>query len=252
MLFLSFIVLFFCVSPSVAQNNDTTAGNDTVAGNETITAGNETASLDNTTDSTQSSTSLGVIELDPNNGCYIPGDSDDKMEMFKTSPEKYKLFAAVVGEKRREAQQNFTPSTMPEEVPEVERSILPSEEIIKKMFPDLGDGFEVETWLASLSKITMKAMRDIKNSTATKMIQRSETADAIKKIKSKFDYSSYTVVPTETQANTESNSNSSSTNTTGGPLRRRRSFEITTTTLVKITFLQNKTQRRGVLLPFYL
>ena len=244
--------MFCCTSLTMAQNNDT-VGNDTVAGNDTAsgnntTAGNETTTSDNTTD-TEASQSLGVIELDPNNGCYIPGEDDDKMNMFKNSPEKYKMFADIVGEKRREAQQNFTPSTILEEVPEVERSILPSEEIIKKMFPDLGDGFVVETWLASLSKITMKAMRDIKNSTATKMTQRYETAEAIKMLKSKFDYSSYTVVPTETQTNAEevvsnenpeSNSNSSSTNTTDALNRRKRNFEITTTTLVRFFLKQDQ------------
>ena len=155
------IVLFFSATPSIAETNDTSAVNSTAPANETAPADNATTRPE------PDSVSIDFIELDPNQGCYIPGASEVNNK-FQDSQDQYKTFVSVVGAKRREAQQNFTTSTIPEEVPEVERSILPNAEIITKMFPDIGDGFVVETWLASLSKITMKAMRDIKNSTATK------------------------------------------------------------------------------------
>ena len=81
-----------------------------------------------------------------------------------------------------------------------------------------------------------------------KILQRYVTADRIRKMKSKFDYSNFVSPPTEDNLEEESVSNiesesssssSNSTNTTEAPIQRRRKrFEITTTTLVN-NFQQN-------------
>ena len=123
--------------------------------------------------------------------------------VFKDKPADYKVLLAVIAEKRREAQLNFTVSVIPEAVEVVERSKLPTAPVLSKMFPDLGDGFAVDTWLASLSKITKKAVNDIKNTTAIKMQERLSVSSAVRAIASKFDYSKYAPPPPATEAPAE-------------------------------------------------
>ena len=140
------------------------------------------------------------IYLDHSFGCYCPGDNSvPESPVFKDKPADYKVLLAVIAEKRREAQLNFTVSVIPEAVEVVERSKLPTAPVLSKMFPDLGDGFAVDTWLASLSKITKKAVNDIKNTTAIKMQERLSVSSAVRAIASKFDYSKYAPPPPATE-----------------------------------------------------
>ena len=140
------------------------------------------------------------IHLDPLESCYCPGDNSVSESLsFKDKPADYKALLAVIAEKRREAHLNFTVSAIPEAVETVERSKLPTAAILQDMFPDLGDGFVVKSYVESLSKITLKAVNDLKNLTATKMLQRLATTKTIRETVSKFDYSSYSPPPPVTE-----------------------------------------------------
>ncbi len=140
------------------------------------------------------------IHLDPLESCYCPGDNSvPDSPLFKNKPADYKVLLAVISEKRREAHQNFTVSVIPEAVEELERSKLPTAAVLQDMFPDLGDGFVVKSYVESLSKITLKAVNDLKNLTATKMLQRLAASTAIRETVSKFDYSKFGPPPPATE-----------------------------------------------------
>ena len=139
------------------------------------------------------------IHLDPLESCYCPGDNSvPDSSLFKNKPADYKVLLTVISEKRREAHQNFTVSVIPEAVEVVERSKLPTAAVLQDMFPDLGDGFVVKSYVESLSKITLKAVNDLKNLTATKMLQRLAASTAIRETVSKFDYSKFGPPPPAT------------------------------------------------------
>ena len=86
--------------------------------------------------------------------------------------EQIKQIALVIDEKRREAQQNFTVNEIPAVVAEVERTTVPSEETLTRMFPDLGDDFEISVWIQTLSAITPEAVADLRAATRTKLAER--------------------------------------------------------------------------------
>ena len=194
------IVVSLFVSSSNAQN-ETESG--AASSNETVTeaplaeGGNETVA--NTTAAPPVTEAAPVIELDPSVGCYCPGGS----ELIDFSFDDLKIIHQVIDSKRREAQQEFTKTSIPEDVPVVERSTLPSAEVLTSMFPDLGDGFTIDTWVSSLSEITRPAIKEITNLTWTKMNQRLGAADSIRLARAKFDYSALGIViaaPTEAPA----------------------------------------------------
>ena len=203
------VVIFFSlfVSSTNAQNETESGGgaasNETASNNETATeaplaeGGNETVA--NTTAAPPATEAAPVINLDPSVGCYCPGGS----ELADFSFDDLKIIHQVIDSKRREAQQEFTKTSLPDDVPVVERSTLPSAEVLTSMFPDLGDGFTIDTWVSSLSEITRPAIKEITNLTWTKMNQRLGAADAIRLARAKFDYSAFGIViaaPTQAPA----------------------------------------------------
>ena len=220
---------------STAAAGNTTAGNDTAGGDDGAAAGGGDGAA-----AAGGAAAAWDQQLDPLFGCYCPGDSDIH-DKFKDQPADYKLLMEAIGERRRAAQQNFTVSVIPAAVEAAQHSRLPSASVLSKMFPDLGDGFAVDTWLASLSAITYKAVKDIKNTTTTKMTQRLEAAAAIGALKAKFDYSKYVAAPApapapapaaeggDTAASEDTGTGEGAQESGDGARRRR---QIVTTTLV--------------------
>ena len=193
---------------NTVNGNNTGTGNDssdnTGTGNNSIDDTGDGGGTDNVSGGTEETEGVDFpsaeIHLDPLESCYCPGDNSVSESLaFKDKPADYKVLLSVIAEKRREAHLNFTVSAIPEAVETVERSKLPTAAILQDMFPDLGDGFVVKSYVESLSKITLKAVNDLKNLTATKMLQRLATSKAVKETVSKFDYSIYSPPPPATE-----------------------------------------------------
>ena len=190
------------------SSNDTANGGDSsdnnATGDDSTDDTSDGGGTDNASGGTEETEGVDFpsaeIHLDPLESCYCPGDNSvSESLLFKDKPADYKALLAVIAERRREAHLNFTMSVIPESVEAVERSKLPTAAILQDMFPDLGDGFVVKSYVESLSKITLKAVNDLKNLTATKMLQRLATSKAIRETVSKFDYSSYQPPPPATE-----------------------------------------------------
>ena len=179
------------------------------------------------------------IYLDPLESCYCPGDNSvPDSPSFKDKPADYKMLLKEIAEKRRVAQLNFTMSVIPDAVEVMERSKVPSASVLQDMFPDLGDGFVVKSYIESLSKITLKAVNDLKNITAMKMSKRLATSRSIGDIVSKFDYSKYSHSPTaeqltedDTEEQEQNSGTTEETNLNEVGMRKKR-LVITSTTQV--------------------
>ena len=193
MLIILFISSFF-VSSITAQSNGTSSNNETVSNSNDTSSNND--SVTQPPEAGGTDPPAAVIELDTTVGCYCPGDS----QLGSFSFEEAKAVQQVIDSKRREAQQQYSVSTIPEDVPVEERVKVPTADVLSQMFPDLGDGFVIDTWISSLSEITRPAIKEITNLTATKMSQRLSSAAAVRLIRSKFDYSAYAVSPPATAA----------------------------------------------------
>ena len=228
-----FIVLLLTVicltSPSLQSSTTSTTTTTTVTGGSSTTTTTSTTSVTGSTTTTES-----VVNLDSDISCYCPGSSDLGTGKFSV-PQLKKIFSSL-DEMRREEQQNFTVNVLPTAAPVVERSRLPSAEVLSIMFPDLGDGFDIDTWLASLSQITYAAVKEIKNTTKNNMAARLAAAATIKAEMSTFDYSNFTVAPTPAPAesSTTSTTTTTTTTTTAGDDQGRRKREGAPTTTTEV------------------
>ena len=200
----------------------------------TVTGGSSTSTTTTTTGLTESTTTTEpVVHLNPDVPCYCPGSSDLSKDKFSTA--QLKMIFSKLDMMRREEQQNFTVNVIPTAAPVVERSRLPSAEVLAVMFPDLGDGFDINTWLASLSQITFAAVKEIKNTTKNNMAARLAASAALKTEMGTFDYSNFTVVPVPSPPSSTTTTTTTTTSTvaTGkGKGRRKRDGPPTTTTEV--------------------
>ena len=92
---------------------------------------------------------------------------------------------------------------IPEEVPEVVRSEVPSEDILKAMFPDIGDDFEVDVWILTVSKMTRTTILEEKANMKAKIEERLAKIEEVKKARSKFVQLDFSTPENENTTNTE-------------------------------------------------
>jgi len=177
-----------------------------VSDSDNTTTTSTTTSTTTTSTSTTSTTTLKPILLDPNVGCYCPGTSyirDHK------PAEEIRDILAVINEKRREEQQSFEVYSIPEEVPEVVQSEVPSEDILKAMFPDIGDDFEVDVWILTVSKMTRATILGEKANMKAKIEERLAKIEEVNKARSKFVQLDFSTPENENTTNTEETVSSS-------------------------------------------
>ena len=90
--------------------------------------------------------------------------------------------------------------TIPEEVEAVERSEVASTDTLVAMFPHIGDDFEVDVWIKTISKMTRDTVQDEKEERAAKIQERLAMIEEVKKARSKFTQLDFSA--TEATANT--------------------------------------------------
>ena len=101
------------------------------------------------------------------------------------------------------------------EVPEIPRTDVPSEETLIAMFPDLGDQFEIDVWIKTLSKITPEAIQEQREITKNMILKRKAKIEMIKQARSKFTQLDFSAT-------------SSNLTTTAAPSRRKRQSDNST------------------------